>query len=143
MKFRSVSCLGTAQQMTFCSKDFFIFYIYWTKCLTENFIFCAVKHEATSPVEFSIIFFFGKVSASYCQNICGKVHLSKVLGKFFWTYLGRFVWIMKIILLESSYFRYSNNIYVASWNYKSLIAKTWKYIKLESSKFYLDMTNKN
>ena len=50
---------------------------------------------------------------------------------------------MKIILLESSYFRYSNNIYVASWNYKSLIAKTWKYIKLESSKFYLDMTNKN
>ena len=76
--------------------------------------------------------FFGKVSASYCQNICGKVHLSKVLGKFFWTYLGRFVWIMKIILLETSYFRYSNNIYVASWNYKSLIAKTWNILNLKA-----------
>ena len=97
LKFRSVNCLSIIRPLKQLSK--------------------------VSAVSFSRIFvriFFCKLLSKYLwQSLYNvKFHAFSI---FFWTTLDRFVWSVRIILWDASYFRHSNNIHTARASLQKLL----------------------
>ena len=76
----------------------------------------------------------------FCKSLSKYLWCSLFLVNFypasrlFLTALDACAWSMEIILWEASYFKHSNNIQVAVWNCKSLIANTFDASTLKMKK---------
>ena len=106
LKFRSVNCLSINESLKQLSKVS-------TRSRSQGYWFWNI---------------FVIMKVSVMDFIFSKFQVFII---FFWPSLDRWLWSMKIILWDISYFRHYNNIKVAVCNYKSLIAKTFYENTLE------------